>query len=140
MPAAHAREHSLEVQLPFLQTVLKHLSVLPVLTGDEEPAAGAAMLEALVEECDLVVISSDLSHYEDHETARRLDADTAAAIVALSSDEIGRRRACGRTAVQAALTVAAHRRWQCRQLDLRTSGDTAGDRRQVVGYGAFALG
>jgi AmmeMemoRadiSam system protein B len=139
-PAAHAREHSLEVQLPFLQMILGAFTCLPVLTGDEDPEPGVGLLEAIVDDADLIVISSDLSHYEDQKTAEQLDAETAAAIVALEPKLIGRRRACGRSAVQAALTIARSHGWRCRLLDLRTSGDTAGDRQRVVGYGAFALG
>jgi AmmeMemoRadiSam system protein B len=140
VPAAHAAEHSLEVQLPFLQMVLKDFTCLPVLTGDEDPEPGIGLLEAVVDDADLIVISSDLSHNQDHATAQQLDAETAAAIVELEPERIGRRRACGRTAVQAALKIARSQGWRCRIVDLRTSGDTAGDPRRVVGYGAFALG
>ncbi len=128
------------MQLPFLQSILRDFSCLPVLTGDHDPAPGGALLEAVVDAADLIVISSDLSHYEDHQTAQRIDAGTAAAIVALDAAAIGPRQACGRTAVQAAVSLAASRGWTCRQLDLRTSADTAGDPSRVVGYGAFALG
>ncbi len=128
------------MQLPFLQSILREFSFLPVLTGDHDPAPGTALLEDVVDAADLIVISSDLSHYEDHQTAQRIDAGTAAAIVALDAGAIGPRQACGRTAVQAALMLAAKRGWTCRQLDLRTSADTAGDPARVVGYGAFALG
>jgi AmmeMemoRadiSam system protein B len=87
-----------------------------------------------------VVVSSDLSHYHDHDTASRLDAATAEFIVELREADLDRYSACGRTAVRAALRVAADRGWSCDLLDLRTSGDTAGPRDRVVGYGAFALG
>ena len=139
--SAHRREHSLEVQLPFLQTILPGAAMLPVLTGDDGPEPGAALLASVAERPDvLLVVSSDLSHYLSHDAARRLDAQTADAIVELDPARIGYRSACGRTAIHAALITARRFGWRCRLLDLRTSGDTAGDRSRVVGYGAFALG
>lgn len=138
--AAHSREHSLEVQLPFLQVALGDLTVLPLLTGDEDPGPAAAAIEAMVDDGMFVVVSSDLSHYHDHETAQGLDASTAAAIVDLREEDLDRFSACGRTAVRGALRVAVRRGWRCEMLDLRTSGDTAGPKDRVVGYGAFAIG
>jgi MEMO1 family protein len=137
---AHRTEHSLEVQLPFLQVVLTGFTVLPALTGDEDPSAATGVIDAMLDAGLFVVVSSDLSHYHDHETARRLDAVTARAIVELRPDGLGRDSACGRTAVRAMLGVARRRGWSCARLDLRTSGDTAGPHDRVVGYGAFALG
>ncbi len=137
---AHSREHSLEVQLPFLQVALGDFTVLPLLTGDEDPGPAAAAIGAMVDDGMFVVVSSDLSHYHDHETAQRLDASTAAAIVDLREGDLDRFSACGRTAVRGALRVAAGRGWRCEMLDLRTSGDTAGPKDRVVGYGAFAIG
>lgn len=139
--AAHAREHSLEVQLPFLQVAVGEFSLLPVLTGDDDPAPASALLDAVLDsERALVVVSSDLSHYEDYATARRLDKAAADAIVSLRPNALDRAAACGRTGIQAALRVARRRGWLCRLLDLRSSGDTAGDHTRVVGYGAFVLG
>lgn len=137
---AHRREHSLEVQLPFLQVALEEFSVVPVLTGDEHPERAAKVLSLMLEADLFVVVSSDLSHYQDYETAGRLDAITTEAIVELREADLGRHSACGRTAVRAALRVAIERGWRCQLLDLRSSGDTAGPRDRVVGYGAFALG
>jgi MEMO1 family protein len=137
---AHRTEHSLEVQLPFLQIVLSGFTVLPALTGDEDPSAATGVIDAMVDAGLFVVVSSDLSHYHDHETAQRLDAMTARAIVDLRADGLGRDSACGRTAVRAMLGAARRRGWRCARLDLRTSGDTAGSHDRVVGYGAFALG
>ncbi len=138
--AAHRGEHSLEVQLPFLQRVLGDPAVLPLLTGDIAPTEAAVVLGAALGEDGFGVISSDLSHYLDYEAARRTDAVTARAIVALSWEDVEWDDACGRTAVQAALIVARARGWTCRLLDLRNSGDTAGTHDRVVGYGAFAIG
>jgi len=138
--SAHRREHSLEVQLPFLQVALEEFSAVPLLTGDEHPERAAQVLSLVLEAGLFVVVSSDLSHYQDYETARRLDTITAQAIVERREADLGRRSACGRTAVRAALRVAIERGWRCQLLDLRSSGDTAGPRDRVVGYGAFALG
>ena len=139
--AAHASEHSLEVQLPFLQHVLAEFTVLPLLTGDVDPEEASSVLsEALDHPAAFGIISSDLSHYLDYRTARRRDEATAQAIVDRRPGDIRRDDACGSTAVRAALGVARERGWQCRLLDLRNSGDTAGDRSRVVGYGAFVLG
>ncbi len=140
-PDAHAREHSLEVQLPFLQVSLGEIAFVPVLTGDEDPEPTARLLDDVLDiEDTLVVVSSDLSHYEDYATAQRLDAATADAIVGLRADDLGEASACGRTGIRGALRVAQRRDWACRLLDLRSSGDTAGDRQRVVGYGAFVIG
>lgn len=137
---AHRREHSLEVQLPFLQVALDAFTLAPLLTGDEDPGPAAQALSLMLDAGLFVVVSSDLSHYHDHDTASRLDAATAQFIVELRESDLDRYSACGRTAVRAALRVAADRGWNCELLDLRTSGDTAGPRDRVVGYGAFALG
>jgi AmmeMemoRadiSam system protein B len=139
--AAHAREHSLEVQLPFLQYVLDAFTVLPLLTGDVPASVAAEVLDRTLDRTGAFgVISSDLSHYHDYATATERDGRTAHTIVRLQSEELEWQDACGLTAVQAALLVARRRGWQCRLLDLRNSGDTAGDRQWVVGYGAFVLG
>lgn len=140
-PAAHAREHSLEVQLPILQVALGEFTALPLATGEVTAEAAAEVLDDLVEASGvLAVVSSDLSHYLDDTTARRRDAATARAIVELRAEDLKEDDACGRTAVQAALLVARKRGWKCQQLALGNSGDTAGPADRVVGYGAFALG
>ncbi len=139
--AAHAREHSLEVQLPFLQCLLDAFTVLPLLTGTVDPDPAADVLDDLLgTTADFAIISSDLSHYRSYDAATEQDERTAQAIVALEPMALAWDDACGRTAVQAALLLAKRRRWSCRLLDLRNSGDTAGDRTRVVGYGAFAIG
>ncbi len=139
--AVHAREHSLEVQLPFLQHVLDAFTVLPLLTGETTAEAAASVLDAALHQGSaLGIISSDLSHYHDYQTARRRDERTAQAVVELRAGDLRGGDACGLTAIQAALLVAKEHNWQCRLLDLRNSGDTSGDRHRVVGYGGFALG
>ena len=140
-PAVHAREHSLEVQLPFLQVVLGRFTTLALATGDVTPEAVADVLDQTIGAPGVLgVISSDLSHDLDYETACRRDARTAEAIVGLRPDDLAGDDACGRIAVQAALLVAQRRGWSCRLLALGNSGDTAGSLGRVVGYGAFALG
>lgn len=140
-PATHAEEHSLEVQLPFLQVLLEGFSLLPLVTGDIEPEIAAEVLDEAMSADDVLgVISSDLSHYLDYETASRRDGRTAMAITELRWADVFPHDACGRIAVQSALLVAERRHWECRLLDLRNSGDTAGSRERVVGYGAFVLG
>ena len=137
---AHAREHALEVQLPFLQRTLgPDFTLLPLVVGHVAPATVAAVLDALWGDDDtLLVISTDLSHYLGYADAQALDADTARRILALDpgfeSDQ-----ACGAFALRGFLQAARSHGLVGRLLDLRNSGDTAGDRRRVVGYAAFAF-
>ena len=136
----HAHEHSLEVQLPFLQVTLGDVAVLPLLV-DHRAAAGVAGVldEVWGGDETLVVVSTDLSHYRDQATATALDAETAAAVAGLQPDGIKPELACGAVALQALLMVAGRRGLEVELLDLRTSADTAGPPDRVVGYGAFAL-
>lgn len=137
---AHAREHSLEVHLPFLQEVLGEFSLVPLSIGDATPEAVGSVLEALWGGPEtLIVISSDLSHYHDYKTACRLDAATTQAIEQLRYEDIGYDQACGRNPIRGLLWVARRRGLREETLDLRNSGDTAGPRHQVVGYGAYAF-
>jgi AmmeMemoRadiSam system protein B len=137
---AHAAEHALEVQLPFLQRLLGEFAVLPLVVGDAGTDDVAQVIDALWGGNEtLIVVSSDLSHHHDYDTARRLDARTAAAIVAGDVDSIRDDDACGARPVRGLLEAARHRGLGARLVDLRNSGDTAGDRESVVGYGAFIL-
>lgn len=136
----HAREHSLEVQLPFLQRLLgTGLRFLPIAVGRTPADDVAALLGTLGPHADLVVVSTDLSHYEDIATARLLDRRTADAVQALDADAIGPSDACGVFALRGAVAFARSARMSIRLLDLRTSGDTTGGPDRVVGYGAFAI-
>jgi AmmeMemoRadiSam system protein B len=137
--AAHAMEHSLEVQLPFLQTVLEDFKLVPLAVGHATPQEVAAVLDLLWDGPEtLIVVSSDLSHFLNYPSAQAIDRRTAEAILELSTD-IGHEEACGATPVTG-LTLAARQRGLKPQLvDLRNSGDTAGDKSRVVGYGAFAF-
>jgi hypothetical protein len=137
---AHAREHSLELHLPFLQRALGEFSLVPLAVGLAEPEEVAAVLDRLWDGEETVVsVSTDLSHYLPYETARRRDRATAEAILALRGEAVGRDDACGREPLRGLLHAARARGLAAELLDLRSSGDTAGDRRQVVGYGAFAF-
>ncbi len=138
---AHEPEHGLEVHLPFLQTVLDAFSIVPLVVGDATPEEVAEVIEQLWGGPEtLIVISSDLSHYYDYETARRMDEATSKAVEALRPEEIGVEQACGRIPIQGLLLVARKKGLRAELLDLRSSGDTAGPRDQVVGYGAYAVG
>jgi AmmeMemoRadiSam system protein B len=136
---AHDYEHSLEVQLPFLQTLLGSFTLVPLVVGDATADQVAQVLERLWGgEETLIVISSDLSHYLPYEQAQALDRATAQRILALDA-AVTPREACGATAINGALLAARRHGLAPRLLDLRNSGDTAGDRARVVGYGAIAF-
>ena len=140
LDAAHRGEHSLEVHLPFLQILLGEFSLVPLTVGDAAPEDVAEVLELLWGGPEtLVVISSDLSHYHDYETARRLDDATASAIRELRPEAVGPHEACGCRAIGGLLALARRKGLGIETLDLRSSGDTAGDKDRVVGYGAFAV-
>ncbi|CAK0738611.1 MEMO1 family protein CCP3SC1_v2_100007 [Gammaproteobacteria bacterium] len=137
---AHLQEHSLEVHLPFLQEVLGKFTLIPLVVGDADPESVAEVLEQLWGGPEtLIVISSDLSHYHDYATARRLDAATSHAIEDLMPEAIHHEHACGRNPINGLLTIARRYKMSARTLDLRNSGDTAGPRDRVVGYGAYTF-
>ncbi|HNX53492.1 MAG TPA: AmmeMemoRadiSam system protein B [Pontiellaceae bacterium] len=138
--AAHAQEHSLEVQVPFLQVVLGDFTLLPLVAGD----ASAEEVAEVLEKCwggpeTLIVVSSDLSHYESSETARAMDSAAAKAITALNPRGLDYDNACGLVPIAGLLNLAKKKKMRAELVDLRNSGDTAGSRDQVVGYGAFAF-
>jgi AmmeMemoRadiSam system protein B len=141
LPAAHAGEHSLEVHLPFLQVVLGRFSLLPLVTGQSTAAQVAEVLEAVWGGDEtLFIVSTDLSHYQDYETARSQDAATSVAIEALDETRIRFDDACGRVPLSGLLAAARAHGLTARTIDLRNSGDTAGPRSQVAGYGAYVVG
>jgi AmmeMemoRadiSam system protein B len=140
LESAHAPEHSLEVHLPFLQCVLGAFRLVPIVVGETSAEAVAEVLNVLWGGKEtLIVVSSDLSHYHDYRTARRLDADTSRAIEAGDVAAIGYDQACGAMPIRGLLTEAARRRFSVRAVDVRSSGDTAGPHDRVVGYGAYVL-
>jgi AmmeMemoRadiSam system protein B len=136
---AHAPEHSLEVELPFLQTVLGRFTLIPLLVGDASPQGVAAMIGALMDERTLLVVSTDLSHYLDDASARSRDLATAETIEQLDFAKLGPRDACGFSALNGALCAGHEPGWRIKRLDLRNSGATSGDLTRVVGYGAWAF-
>jgi hypothetical protein len=137
--AAHAKEHSLEVQLPFLQRMLGDFSLVPI-------AAGSALTEEVAEVIErlwggpetLIVISTDLSHYHSYEQARRIDGATLERIAAFAAD-LNYEEACGATGLNGLLRLAQRKKLSIRLLAACNSGDTAGGKDRVVGYAAFAL-
>lgn len=136
--AAHRQEHSLEVHLPFLEEVLGEFKLMPIVVGDATPDEVAAVIDALWGGPEtLVVISSDLSHYLGYDEAVAIDKVTAAAIEAMRPDRIAYEQACGRLPVNGLLVAAKRRGMTVSTVDLRNSGDTAGSRDRVVGYGSF---
>jgi AmmeMemoRadiSam system protein B len=137
---AHSMEHSLEVHLPFLQKTLGNFSLVPLVVGDARPEEVATVLETCWGgEETLIVISSDLSHYHDYATAQKMDRATSTAIEELEPEAIEYDDACGRNPVNGLLQLARKKRLHARTIDLRNSGDTAGPRDQVVGYGAYII-
>ncbi len=137
---AHRDEHSLEVQLPFLQVVLPDAAIIPLLVGDAPAALTAHVLERSWGGPETVfVVSSDLSHYHTYDAAVALDSSTAATIVAGNGAALDGARACGHAAIQGLLTASKHHALSAVTLSLANSGDTAGDKSRVVGYGAWAL-
>lgn len=136
--ATHQLEHSLEVHLPFLQTVLESFSLVPLVVGDAAPETVAAVIDALWGGAEtLIVVSSDLSHYLSYDRARASDKAICQAIESLEVQDIDHDAACGATPISGLLIAAKRRGMKVTTLDLRNSGDTAGDRDQVVGYGAW---
>ena len=139
---AHLYEHSLEVQLPFLQTVVKDFTITPILLNQPEDAAPlAVLLSDLIGKNNFIVVSSDLSHYYPYDQAVKIDALANQSIPQLDiktveSEEV---EACGKPAILTLLHLAKQKGWQGQLLDYKNSGDTAGDKSQVVGYGCYGF-
>ena len=132
------REHSLEVHLPFLQTILGDFAVTPLLISLASCGEVSEVLDALWgDDSTVLVISSDLSHYHNYETAGRLDRATSRAIQTLESERIAPEDACGAIPIRGLVETAKRRGMEVKEVDLRNSGDTAGSRDRVVGYGSF---
>ena len=135
---AHADEHALEVQLPFLQVVLADFKIVPLLVGEARDEEVAEVIKALWGGVETrLVISSDLSHYHDYRTAQQTDSGTARTIESLNGKKLRGDLACGCRPICGLLNAAKERGLRCRAVDLRNSGDTSGERDRVVGYGAF---
>ncbi|MBF0279235.1 MAG: AmmeMemoRadiSam system protein B [SAR324 cluster bacterium] len=137
---AHVSEHSLEVHLPFLQEALDRFSLIPFLVGNASGPEVGAVLDALWGGPEtLVVISSDLSHYHSYQEAKLLDQRTAEIIEQFKGEKLDYESACGRNPIKGLLAVAPKYHLQIERVDLRSSGDTAGSKDQVVGYGSWIL-
>ena len=137
---AHAEEHCLEVQLPFLQETLGEFKLLPLVVGDAKIELLAALIQQFSKDHEtLIVISTDLSHFHDYETAQEIDGRTANAIELLEQNRISTEDACGAYPLRGALLAASQNQWKVHRLGLCNSGDTAGERGRVVGYGAWAM-
>ena len=137
---AHTLEHSLEVHLPFLQEMLDDFKLVPIVAGDATPDQVSQVIKALWGGDEtLIVISSDLSHYHDYATAQELDKVTSQLIENLQYESLASESACGKVPVSGLLKLAREKSLSVKTIDLRNSGDTAGDKRRVVGYGAYVI-
>ncbi len=140
LDGAYTQEHSLEVHLPFLQKTLNEFTLVPLLVGDVEADQVALLLDELWGGDEtLIVVSSDLSHYLDYETALKTDGDTTKLIEQLDYKYIDSQRACGCVPINGLLKLARKKNFHIQTVDVRNSGDTSGDKDRVVGYGAYAL-
>ncbi len=135
----HTWEHSLEVQLPFLQRVLPQAQIVPVVVGQVDPSRAARILGNWVDDQTLVIVSTDLSHYRKYEDAKKQDAACVKAICDLDASRIHPNDACGSTAVKVLIELAKERKWKPQALENVNSGDTTGDKSRVVGYTAIAF-
>lgn len=136
--SVHRKEHSLEMQLPFLKCTLPGTPVVPLLTGSITPEKVDPLLAYTDSPQNLLIITTDLTHYRSYDEACRQDAQTASRILDLD-ENIPVNHACGSTGLVALLRHARRKGWRPCMLDLRNSGDTVGDREHVVGFGAFAF-
>ena len=137
---AHLYEHCLEVQLPFLQTILDSFTIVPIVAGDATPEQVSTVLKLLWNGPEtLIVISSDLSHYHDYKTAQNIDRETSENIEKLQYEALDYESACGRIPISGLLALAREQSLSVKTIDLRNSGDTAGDKDRVVGYGAYII-
>ena len=137
--APHAREHSLEVHLPFLQQVLLDFDLLPIAFGRTTPESGGQLIEALLNQDTLIIVSSDLSHFFNDDQARRLDRQTSTAIEKLDYPNRALHQACGAMPIHALLWAARNKGLQANTICLRNSGDVTGERSSVVGYGSYVF-
>lgn len=137
---AQAQEHCLEVQLPFLQLLLADFTIVPIVVGHATPEQVAQVINQLWGGDDtLIIISSDLSHYYPYATAQQLDNITSHAIETLNYEALGIESACGRIPISGLLKFARDKGLIIKKIDLRNSGDTAGDKQKVVGYGSYVI-
>jgi len=137
---AHFSEHCLEVQVPFLQVVVPDCAILPLLVGVCDPVDAISQIEPLLDDDTILIISSDLSHYHDYETANNLDASTNNAILGLDIEKMfSDGEACGKQSIMLLLELAKSHGWYSELVQYSNSGDTAGSKSSVVGYASFAF-
>jgi AmmeMemoRadiSam system protein B len=135
---AHVAEHCIEVQLPFLQRILNNFTIIPIVVGIADPHSVSNIIESLWGGDEtLFVISSDLSHYQSYESAQQTDNETSRAILDLDFNAIQPNNACGCMAVNGLLNFAHRHPLTVKLIDQCNSGDTAGDKDKVVGYGSY---
>lgn len=139
VPEAHEREHSLEVQLPFLQVVLKDFKIVPILTNHADPKTLATILAPHVDGDTLILASSDLSHYHPYESAVALDRICTGAISNAKFSDMPLCEACGKQAVLTLMHIAEIKGWRAQLIDYQNSGDTAGNKNRVVGYASIGF-
>jgi AmmeMemoRadiSam system protein B/AmmeMemoRadiSam system protein A len=139
VPEAHKMEHSLEVQLPFLQVMLKAFEIVPILINSGDPKALAAVLAPHIDNDTLIVASTDLSHYYPYERAVSLDRICTSAITNAEFSSMPLCEACGKQAVMTLMYIAEIKNWDAKLIDYKNSGDTAGDKDNVVGYASIAF-
>jgi AmmeMemoRadiSam system protein A len=132
-------EHSVEVQVPFLQKVLKNFQIVPIVIGEPDPAQVAKALANIVDDKTIIVASSDLSHYHTYQTAKELDDRCIKAIHDVDIDAMAGQEACGKQPILALLHLARQKGWKAQVLDYRNSGDVTGKKDGVVGYTAVAF-
>jgi len=135
----HTWEHSLEVQLPFLQRTGKDFKIIPVVFGQVDAEKAANVLIDHIDDETILVASSDLSHYYPYDVARRMDASCTKAICDLDIERMKGEEACGKLPILTLMHIAKRKGWKAKLLDYRNSGDTAGDKSGVVGYAAVAF-
>lgn len=134
----HTPEHCLEVQMPFIQTVLPDIPTAPMLFGEVDPVEVAEALDQEIDANTLIIVSSDLSHYHDNRTAHAVDRQLLNAVLDQDKKGVIAGEACGQAPILTLMTLAQRHNWQPHLLDYRTSGDITGNRNQVVGYAAIA--
>lgn len=136
---AHKDEHCIEVHLPFLQNCLNDFTLIPIIVGDTSPQQVSNVIELLWNDETLILISSDLSHFHTYEYAKQVDQNTSESIVNMQMEQIGPKQACGCRPLNGLLNYAKQHNFSVKILDVKNSGDTAGDKERVVGYGAYAI-
>ena len=136
----HLHEHNLEVHIPFLQTILEDFELIPLVAGKADPQELSVQIEELLDDDTFLIISTDLSHYKDYDSAVATDTNTNEAIETLNFEKMAEEGdACGKIPVLTAIDLAKRRGWKCKMLEYKNSGDITGTRTRVVGYASFAL-